>query len=98
MTYTPIFIKKVAKSGRGYLFWIPKDVSDFLSISSTSMIEFVIKKVDILATPSQELTFTKKPSPSKQGFLIWIPKNIIEFQNLDESSFVEVKARVMTNE
>jgi len=39
------FIKKVCKSGRGYLLWIPKDVVDFLSLEDKSIVEVRLKKL-----------------------------------------------------
>lgn len=38
-----IFTKKTALSGRGYLLWIPKDVSDYLCINPGSFCEFKIR-------------------------------------------------------
>lgn len=37
------FVKKAARSGRGLLLWIPKDVSDFLSLDSSSYCEVRLK-------------------------------------------------------
>ena len=45
MTKILTFTKKVAKSGRGYLIWVPKDVSDFLKINEKSTVEIKIKKL-----------------------------------------------------
>ena len=39
------FIKKVCKSGRGYLLWIPKYVVDFLSLEDKSIVEVRLKKL-----------------------------------------------------
>ncbi len=39
------FIKKVAKSGRGFLIWIPKDVTDYLDIDEKAYVEIEIKKL-----------------------------------------------------
>ena len=39
------FTKKVAKSGKGYLVWLPKDVTDFLEIDEESTVEIRIKKL-----------------------------------------------------
>lgn len=40
-----IFTKRVAKSGRGLLVWIPKDVSDFMALDEDSVVEIKIKKL-----------------------------------------------------
>lgn len=40
-----VFVKKVAKSGRGYLVWLPKDVTDFLNISEKDTVELTIRKL-----------------------------------------------------
>ena len=40
-----VFVKKVAKSGRGYLVWLPKDVTDYLAISEKDTIEISIRKL-----------------------------------------------------
>lgn len=45
MTNPITFTKKVAKSGRGYLIWIPKDVVDFLNITEDSTVEINIEKL-----------------------------------------------------
>lgn len=45
MTKILTFTKKVAKSGRGYLVWIPKDVTDFLKIKDKDTVEIKIKKL-----------------------------------------------------
>jgi hypothetical protein len=37
------FVKRVAKSGRGFLLWIPKDVSDYLQFDSSSYCEITLK-------------------------------------------------------
>jgi len=39
------FAKRVAKSGRGYLVWLPKDVTDFLEIKKDEYVEIKIKKL-----------------------------------------------------
>ena len=39
------FTKRVAKSGRGLLVWIPKDVSDYLKMNEDSVVEIKIKKL-----------------------------------------------------
>ena len=39
------FTKRVAKSGRGYLIWIPKDVTDFISLEEDDTVEIKIKKL-----------------------------------------------------
>lgn len=39
------FTKRVAKSGRGYLVWIPKDVAEFLGIKENDTVEIKIKKL-----------------------------------------------------
>ena len=39
------FTKRVAKSGRGLLVWIPKDVSDYLEMNEDSVVEIKIKKL-----------------------------------------------------
>jgi len=36
----------VARSGRGILLWIPKDVSDFLDIDKDSTVEVKIQKLE----------------------------------------------------
>ena len=45
MTEELTFTKKVAKSGRGYLVWIPKDIADFLSLDEKSTVELKIRKL-----------------------------------------------------
>jgi antitoxin component of MazEF toxin-antitoxin module len=84
------FTKRIAKSGRGYLVWIPKDVTDFLKISKESTVEIQI--FDLL-NKNSNLTFTKKVSKSGKGYLIWIPKDVTDFLNLSGESFVELKIR-----
>ena len=39
------FTKRVAKSGRGYLIWIPKDVVDFMLLDKDDTVEIKIKKL-----------------------------------------------------
>ena len=39
------FTKRVAKSGRGLLLWIPKDVADYLELAEDSTVEIKIKKL-----------------------------------------------------
>ncbi|MBI2128817.1 hypothetical protein HYU07_01125 [Candidatus Woesearchaeota archaeon] len=39
------FIKRVAKSGRGFLIWIPKDVSDYISLKEDDTVEIKIRKL-----------------------------------------------------
>jgi len=45
MTKILTFTKRVAKSGRGYLIWIPKDVVDFVPLNEDDVIEVKIKKL-----------------------------------------------------
>jgi|APSaa5957512622_1039677.scaffolds.fasta_scaffold205274_1 antitoxin component of MazEF toxin-antitoxin module len=90
MGYQLTFTKRIAKSGRGYLVWIPKDVTEFLKISKNSTVEIQI--FDLL-NKNSNLTFTKKVSKSGKGYLIWIPKDVIDFLNLSEKSFVEIKIK-----
>ncbi|HLD87520.1 MAG TPA: hypothetical protein VJB12_05670 [Candidatus Nanoarchaeia archaeon] len=40
-----VFVKRVAKSGRGYLVWIPKDVTDFLDIAKDDTVEIRIRRL-----------------------------------------------------
>ena len=40
-----IFTKRVARSGRGYLVWAPKDVSDLLELDERSTVEVRIRKL-----------------------------------------------------
>ncbi|MBS3131336.1 hypothetical protein J4212_02790 [Candidatus Woesearchaeota archaeon] len=46
MTDELTFTKRVAKSGRGYLIWIPKDVVDFAEIKEDDTVEIKIKKLE----------------------------------------------------
>ena len=39
------FTKRVAKSGRGYLVWLPKDVTDFLDLEENDTVEIKIRKL-----------------------------------------------------
>jgi len=39
------FTKRVAKSGRGYLVWIPKDIVDFMPLDKDDYVEIKIKKL-----------------------------------------------------
>lgn len=39
------FIKRVAKSGRGFLIWIPKDVSDYIALKEDDTVEIKIRKL-----------------------------------------------------
>jgi len=45
MTKELTFTKRVAKSGRGYLVWIPKDVVDFVSLEKDDTVEIKLKKL-----------------------------------------------------
>lgn len=45
MTKDLTFVKRVAKSGRGFLIWIPKDVTDYLDLDENSYVEIKIKKL-----------------------------------------------------
>jgi antitoxin component of MazEF toxin-antitoxin module len=45
MTDTLTFTKRVAKSGRGYLVWIPKDIIDFLNIKKDDTVEMKIRRL-----------------------------------------------------
>jgi len=38
------FVKRVCKSGRGYLLWIPKDVVDLLLLKDNSIVEVRLNK------------------------------------------------------
>jgi len=40
-----VFVKKVAKSGRGFLVWLPKDVTDYLDMNEKDTVEIVIRKL-----------------------------------------------------
>jgi len=46
MTKILTFTKRVAKSGRGYLIWIPKDVVDFIPLKENDTVEIKLKKLD----------------------------------------------------
>ena len=85
------FTKKVAKSGKAFLVWIPKDVSDFLDIAPEELLEFKIRKLELKTFQrSQEMQFLKKASKSKQGYLVWLPKDVVEYLSIDERSFIEI--------
>lgn len=45
MTKILTFTKRVAKSGRGYLVWIPKDVVDFIPLKKDDTVEIKLKKL-----------------------------------------------------
>ena len=45
MTKILTFTKRVAKSGRGYLIWIPKDIVDFIPLKEDDTVEVKIKKL-----------------------------------------------------
>ena len=45
MTKELTFTKRVARSGRGYLIWIPKDVADFMPLQTNDFVEIKIKKL-----------------------------------------------------
>ncbi len=45
MTKILTFTKRIAKSGRGYLVWIPKDVVDFIPLKKDDIVEIKIKKL-----------------------------------------------------
>ena len=40
------FVKRVAKSGRGYLIWSPKDIVDFSGIDQDSVVEIKLNKLE----------------------------------------------------
>jgi antitoxin component of MazEF toxin-antitoxin module len=40
------FTKRVARSGRGYLVWIPKDVVEYLGLDERTTIEVRILKLE----------------------------------------------------
>ena len=84
------FVKRVAQSGKACLVWIPKDVSDFLSVQPNLLLEFKIVKITPDGSRSQQLVFSKKPSSSKQGYLVWVPKNIADFLSIKKGNFVEM--------
>jgi|TARA_B100002003_G_C13738395_1_gene368441 antitoxin component of MazEF toxin-antitoxin module len=46
MTKILTFTKRVAKSGRGYLIWIPKDVVDFIPLKEDDTVEIKLKKLE----------------------------------------------------
>lgn len=85
-----VFTKRVSKSGKGYLVWIPKDVSLFLGIDESITLELKIKS---LSSPDVELPFVKKVSKSGRGYLIWISKDITEYLELNDDSMVQVSAK-----
>ena len=45
MTKILTFTKRVAKSGRGFLVWIPNDISDFIPLKEDDTVEIKIKKL-----------------------------------------------------
>ena len=45
MTKELTFTKRIAKSGRGYLVWIPKDVVNFISLEKDDTVEIKLKKL-----------------------------------------------------
>jgi len=45
MTKILTFTKRVAKSGRGFLVWIPKDIVDFIPLKEDDTVEIKIKKL-----------------------------------------------------
>ncbi|MBS3103241.1 hypothetical protein J4458_07400 [Candidatus Woesearchaeota archaeon] len=45
MTKELTFTKRIAKSGRGYLIWIPKDVVDFIPLKEDDTVEIKIKRL-----------------------------------------------------
>lgn len=82
-----VFTKKVSKSGKGFLVWIPKDVCDFLKIDETITLELRIKS---LSYSNVELPFVKRVSKSGRGYLIWISKDITDYLELNEKSVVQI--------
>ena len=39
------FVKRVVKSGKGYIIWIPKDVVNLLKLNDETTLEVKIKKL-----------------------------------------------------
>jgi len=79
------FAKMPARSGKGYLAWIPKHIVEFLKLSEKSYVEVSmrnLKKKDVLR-------FTKKVAKSGRGFLFWIPKDVSDYLSIDEKAMCE---------
>jgi hypothetical protein len=89
------FIKKVCKSGRGYLLWIPKDVVDFLSLEDKSITEVRLKNLNKIRknTIKEGVPFIKSVCKSGRGYLLWIPKDVVDYLSLENKSIVEVRLK-----
>ena len=83
------FVKKVSHSSTGFVLWIPKDVTDYLSLDEKTFVEFSIKKIheDI------SLTSMKRLAKSGNNLLLWIPKDISMSLHLNNTTAVEVKLK-----
>ncbi len=46
MTEIISFTKKPAKSGKGYLIWIPKDIVSILKVDKNTYLNISIKKIE----------------------------------------------------
>ena len=83
------FSKLPAKSGKGYLAWIPKHIVEFLKLSEKSYVEVSVrnlKKKDVLK-------FTKRVAKSGRGFLLWIPKDVSDYLLINERTMCELTIR-----
>ena len=87
MTKELIFTKQVARSGRGFLVWIPKDIVDFLKLDERTYVETSVRelKKEIV------LRFTKRIAKSGRGYLLWIPKDVSDYLKLGEDSMCEFR-------
>jgi len=86
-----IFTKKVSKSGKGYLVWIPKDIVSFLNLNQNCFVEFRSR----IMNSQKYVVFTKKISKSGRGFLVWIPKDISEYLGINKESLLEFKIKLL---
>lgn len=84
------FIKKVCKSGRGYILWIPKDVVNYFSLKDKDIVEVRLNKTP---TKGEGVPFIKSICKSGRGYLLWIPKDVVNYLSLKDKSIVEVRLK-----
>ena len=85
MTKRVVFTKRAARSGKGYLVWIPKDVVSALNLDKDTYIQ---GSIVCLGKP-KKLSFVKRISRSGRGYLLWLPKDISDFLKLKKDNLCE---------
>lgn len=84
-----VFSKSPARSGKGFLVWIPAKIAEYQDISEGSTV--VCSIIHLSGKDQQELTFTKRIARSGKTLMVWIPKDVTDFLEINSDSLCQFR-------